>query len=92
MQNQIHFDLPPAELILDPFHAEGLQALKLPAFLWRPIPAGGRRLDAETGDQVLAPYLPNEAHAQLHERKAVALWLGEFCKLLVRHPVGAHSG
>lgn len=40
MQNQIHFDLPPAELILDPFHAEGLQALKLPAFLWRPIPAG----------------------------------------------------
>ncbi|NBZ86780.1 glycosyltransferase family 61 protein [Stagnihabitans tardus] len=40
MQNQIHFDLPPEDLILDPFHAPGFHVLRQPKFLWRSIPAG----------------------------------------------------
>ena len=40
MQNQIHFDLPPEELILDPFQAPGFHVLRQPEFLWRSIPAG----------------------------------------------------
>ena len=48
-------------------------------FVERQISAGRRRLDAKTRNQVVAADLPDEAHTQLHEREAVALWLGEFC-------------
>ena len=40
MQNQIHFDLPPEDLILDPFHTPDFHVLRQPDFLWRAIPAG----------------------------------------------------
>ena len=46
----------------------------------------GGGLDAKPRDQVLAAYLPDEPHAQFHEREPVALRLGQICKLFVRHP------
>jgi hypothetical protein len=51
--------------------ADGRQVL-----VQRQIPGCGGGLDAKPRDQVLTAYLPDEAHAQLHERKPVALWLG----------------
>ena len=42
----------------------------------RQIPGCGGGLDAKPRDQVLTAYLPDEAHAQLHESEPVALWLG----------------
>ena len=45
-------------------------------FVKRQIPGCGGGLDAKPRDQVLTAYLPDEAHAQLHEREPVALWLG----------------
>lgn len=51
----------------------------------RQIPGCSGGLDAEARHQVLAADLADEAHAQLHECEPVALWLGERCKLLVRH-------
>ena len=40
------------------------------------IPGCGGGLDAKPRYEVPAAYPPNEAHAQLHEREPVALWLG----------------
>jgi hypothetical protein len=60
-------------------------------FVERQIPAGCSGLDAKACDQVLAADLPNEAYAQLHECEAVALRLGEFCKLFDRHLEVARS-
>ena len=42
----------------------------------RQIPGRGSGLDAKARNQVLTAYIPDEAHAQLHEREPVALWLG----------------
>ena len=37
MLNQIAFERKPDELILDPYHARNLAALRQPEFLWRPV-------------------------------------------------------
>ena len=42
----------------------------------RQVPGRSSGLDTKPRDQVLAAHLPNEAHAQLHEREPVTLWLG----------------
>ena len=36
--NQIAFERQPDDLILDPYRARNLAALRQPDFLWRPIP------------------------------------------------------
>lgn len=42
----------------------------------RQIPGRGSGLDAKARNQVLTAYLPDEAHAQLHEREPVAFVAG----------------
>lgn len=49
------------------------------------IPAGSGGLNPKPRHQVLATDLSDETHAQLQEREAIALWLGQVGKLLYRH-------
>jgi hypothetical protein len=54
-------------------------------FVQGQVTGGGGGLYAKTRHQILSADLPDEVHAQLHERESVALWLCQVCELFFKH-------